>query len=157
MAVAPAATAAFDRTKGETQKYDLAVAAPAFVDSEFELHRSLLDNAAATANEELAATAAIRPTHFNARRTSATSAAAVAADRDHAALRRQYSGAEAITRPHATTPTSRSAIDAYVQQQQETPTLDEATRIRVAIPSTSVVLAPQGLARTMQKVQNPNF
>lgn len=136
-----ASTSSFDSTKGETQRYSMAVAGPAFVDSELEQHHSLLQHAAMPDEQSNVGGGVTRPSHFNARRTSATTVV----DPDHAALRRQYSGTEALARPRPTTPTSTSAIDAYVQQQGETPTADTTKRMRVAIPQSSVSIAPKSV------------
>ncbi|KAI6229841.1 hypothetical protein M3Y99_01131900 [Aphelenchoides fujianensis] len=113
-ALAAAAADGFDRTLGETQKYRMAVGGPEQVDQEFEMHKSLLKEA----DEEPPAFAdppMARPADLRGRSTSTTSAAYV--DPDHQALRRQYSQS-AVQRPRPTTPTSWSAIDEFVQQQE---------------------------------------
>ncbi|KAI6212959.1 Adaptor complexe medium subunit family protein [Aphelenchoides besseyi] len=150
-ALTNAASERFDRTLGETQKYRMAVPGPEQVDQEFEMHKSLLENAEEEVPTFADPSIATRPSDLRGRSTSIIT---TVNDRDHQLIRRQYSSS-AVQRPRATTPTSWSVIDTFVQQQEKEqqsgtnemagkqkrkrlkdgPPPDSGAKIRVSIPT----------------------
>jgi hypothetical protein len=133
-----------DRTKGETQKYQMAVPGPEHVDQEIELHKSLLKNA--EPDEESVEEAPGVSTDSNANYNKPKRPSTVTmSSTDSQTLKRQYSSS-AVQRPRPTTPTSWCAIDAYIQAEEEKSTQrrqsrsknegppDAGAKIRVQIP-----------------------
>ncbi|CAD5232743.1 unnamed protein product [Bursaphelenchus xylophilus] len=126
-----------DPRLGETQKYQMTVAGPEFVDTEIEMHKSLLkegddelDSEVMNIQSTSSAEPRSRPSSMNTDEKSE--------------VREAYAQA-ALQRPRATTPTSWNVLDEYVKKQEEgqpkrrrlrdQPPPDAGARIRVSIPN----------------------
>ncbi|KAE9548682.1 hypothetical protein FO519_008104 [Halicephalobus sp. NKZ332] len=118
-----------DPTLGETQKYPMTVPAPGHTDQEIELHKSLMrqDSDETELPSILERTPEVTPKAVSRPKNI---------DRDHEALRREYSTA-AKQRPRPTTPTSMCTLDSYAAELEKKVT-SPVEKIKVKIPRKSL-------------------